>query len=76
MLRPRIKFVPEKQGKKTNRPYHRGSTFNYKGDIFKIVSQVKEYVNKEGNIVVYCKVNYYDRLEMKDKSCYVTEIWF
>jgi hypothetical protein len=76
MLRPRIKFVPEKQGKKTNRPHHRGSTFNYKGDIFKIVSQVKEYVNKEGNIVVYCKVNYYDRLEMKDKSCYATEIWF
>lgn len=25
MLRPRIKFVPEKQGKKTNRPYHRGA---------------------------------------------------
>ena len=76
MLRPRIKFVPEKQGKKTNRPYHRGSTFNYKGDIFKIVSQVKEYVNKEGNIVVYCRVSYYDRFEMKDKICYATEIWF
>jgi hypothetical protein len=76
MLKPRIKFVPEKRGKKTNRPYHKGSTFNYKGDIFKIVSHVKEYVNKEGNIVVYCKVNYYDRFEMKDKSCYAIEIWF
>lgn len=75
MLRPRIKFVPEKQGKKTNRPYHRGSTFNYKGEIFKIVSQVKEYVNKEGNIVVYCKISYYDRIEMKDKTCYATEVW-
>lgn len=75
MLRPRIKFVPEKQGKKTNRPYHRGSTFNYKGEIFKIISQVKEYVNKEGNIVVYCKISYYDRIEMKDKTCYATEVW-
>lgn len=75
MLRPRIKFVPEKQGKKTNRPYHSGSTFNYKGEIFKIVSQVKEYVNKEGNIVVYCKISYYDRIEMKDKTCYATEVW-
>lgn len=76
MLRPRIKFTPEKQGKKTNRPYHKGSSFNYKGEIFKIVSQVKEYVSKEGNIVVYCKISYYDRFEMKDKTCYATEIWF
>ena len=75
MLRPRVKFIPEKQGKKTNRPYHKGSTFNYKDEIFKSVSQVKEYVNKEGNIVDYCKVNYYDRFEMKDKSCYATEVW-
>lgn len=76
MLKPRIKFIPEKQGKKTNCPYHKGGSFNYKGEIFKIVSSVREYVSKEGNIVVYCKVCYYDRIEMKDKTCYATEVWF
>ena len=76
MLSPRIKFGPEKKAKKTNRPYHKGGSFNYKGEVFRIVSHVKEYVNKEGNIVVCCRVSYYDRFEMKDKTCYATEIWF
>ena len=76
MLKPQIKFKPEKQGKKTKRPYRKGDTFNYKSEIFKIISHVKEYVNKEGNIVIYCKIHYYDRLKMKDRLCYATEIWF
>lgn len=76
MLKPQTKFEPEKQGKKTKRPYQKGNTFNYKGEIYKIISHVKEYVNKEGNIVIYCKVRYYDRFKMKGKTCYATEIWF
>lgn len=76
MLKPQITFKPEKQGKKTKRSYQKGDTFNYKGEIYKIISHVKEYVNKKGNIVVYCKIHYYDRFEMKDKICYATEIWF
>lgn len=76
MLKPRTKFKPEKQGRKMNRPYDKGSHFNYKGEIYKIISHVKEYTDKNGNIVVYCKVTYYDRFEMKDKICYATETWF
>lgn len=75
MLKPRTKFNPEK-GRKTNRPYYKGGSFNYKGEIYRIISQVKEYTDKNGNIVVYCKVTYYDRHEMRDKTCYATETWF
>lgn len=76
MLKPQIKFKLEKQGEITKRPSQKGNTFNYKGEIFEIISHVKEYVNKEGNIVIYCMVRYYNRFEMKDKTCYTTEIWF
>ena len=60
MLRPRNNFKPEKQGRKTGRPYYKGDSFNYDGETYRILTQPREYVNEDGNIVVYCKVDYYD----------------
>lgn len=75
MLRPRKNFKPETQGRKTGRPYSKGESFNYDGETYRILTQPREYINKDGNIVVYCKVDYYDTFERKDKTCYATEVW-
>ena len=75
MLKTSDEIWTRKTRRKNKTPYQKGNTFNYKGEIYKIISHVKEYVNKEGNIVIYCKVRYYDRFKMKDKTCYATEIW-
>lgn len=72
MLRPRKNFKPEKLGRKTGRPYYKGDSFK----TYRILTQPREYVNEDGNIVVYCKVDYYDSDERRDKTCYATEVWF
>ena len=75
MLRPNKTFKPKKKGRNTNRPYYKNDTFNYDGETYRIITQPKEYTNEDGNIIVYCKVDYYDTIERKDKICYATEIW-
>lgn len=75
MLKPRKNFKPEKQGRKTGRPYYKGDSFNYDGETYRILTHPREYINEDGNIVVYCKVDYYDTIERKDKTCYAVEVW-
>lgn len=73
MMAPASKyFKPEKTGRKSTRVC-KGDTFNFRGNIYFITSEPKEYVDSDGYLVVYCKVKYYDYHQGKDKTGYGVE---
>lgn len=52
-------FKPRKRGHKSGY-LSLGDTFNYCGNIYKAISVPREYIDSNGYLIVYCKVEYYD----------------
>ena len=65
-------FKPERQGHKSDY-YSLGDTFNYCGNIYMITSVPREYIDSNGYLIVYCKVEYYDYRAGKTKTGYGVE---
>lgn len=65
-------FKPEKTGRKSTR-VSKGDTFNYKGNIYFIISEPKEYIDSDGYLVVYCRIKYYDYRNGKEMKGYGVE---
>ena len=65
-------FKPEKRGRKSTR-VSKGDTFNYRGNIYFIISEPKEYIDSDGYLVVYCRIKYYDYRKGKEMKGYGVE---
>lgn len=65
-------FKPEKTGRKSTR-VSKGDTFNYRGNIYFIISEPKEYIDSDGYLVVYCRIKYYDYRNGKEMKGYGVE---
>lgn len=65
-------FQPERRGHKSDY-YSLDDTFNYCGNIYRITSVPREYVDSNGYLIVYCKVEYYDYRAGKTKTGYGVE---
>lgn len=65
-------FKPEKTGRKSTR-VSKGDTFNYRGNIYFIISEPKEYIDSDGYLVVYCRIKYYDYRKGKEMKGYGVE---
>lgn len=65
-------FKPEKTGRKSTRVF-KGDTFNYRGNIYFIISEPKEYIDSDGYLVVYCRIKYYDYRKGKEMKGYGVE---
>lgn len=65
-------FKPEKTGSKSTR-VSKGDTFNYRGNIYFIISEPKEYIDSDGYLVVYCRIKYYDYRNGKEMKGYGVE---
>lgn len=65
-------FKPEKRGHKSDR-ISLGDTFNYCGNIYIVTSEPREYVDSDGYLIVYCKVEYYDYHAGVNKTGYGVE---
>ena len=73
MMAPASKyFKPEKTGRKSTRVC-KGDTFNYRGNIYFIISEPKEYIDSDGYLVVYCRIKYYDYHKGKEMKGYGVE---
>ena len=60
-------FKPEKTGRKSTR-VSKGDTFNYRGNIYFIISEPKEYIDSDGYLVVYCR---WKLKPEKHSMCYI-----
>lgn len=65
-------FKLEKTGCKSTR-VSKGDTFNYRGNIYFIISEPKEYIDSDGYLVVYCRIKYYDYRKGKEMKGYGVE---
>lgn len=65
-------FQPERRGHKSDR-ISLGDTFNDSGNIYMVTSVPREYIDSNGYLIVYCKVEYYDYRAGETKTGYGVE---